>query len=116
MRLARQAALFHDIGRFYEVENMYCRPQQPNNHARYGYDFLRQYPEYNDLRILLPVKHHSSMIEKLYEDYEFTNVEDPQRKFEIEKITFWFGMPIKLPTSDYWLMLTEIFAGCSYKN
>lgn len=88
LRLARQAALFHDIGRFYEVENMYCRSQQPNNHARYGYDFLRQYPEYNDLRILLPVKHHSSMIEKLYEDYEFTNVEDPQRKFEIEKITF----------------------------
>ncbi len=88
LRLARQAALFHDIGRFYEVENMYLHPELPNNHARYGYDFLRQFPEYNNPHILLPVKHHSNMIEELYKDHEFINTEDPQKKFEVEKITF----------------------------
>jgi len=88
IRLARTAVLFHDIGRFQEIRNLRNTPEQPNDHARFGYDFLRQYPEYNNPHILLPVKHHSNMIEQFYSDYEYNNIEDPHKKYEIEKIAF----------------------------
>lgn len=83
--MARTAVLFHDVGRFQETVDKLKYPNVYSDHALLGYDFLRQYPEYNDLRILLPVKYHSCMIEELYKDHEYQNVEDPQIKYEIEK-------------------------------
>lgn len=88
IRMARTAVLFHDVGRFQETVDKLKYPNVYSDHALLGYDFLRQYPEYNDLRILLPVKYHSCMIEELYKDHKYQNVEDPQIKYEIEKITF----------------------------
>lgn len=88
IRLARVAVLFHDIGRFQEVINLYHTPDQPNDHSLMGCDFLLAYPEYRDLRILLPVKHHGHLIEELYQDPDFYTIEDRQFKYEIEKIAF----------------------------
>lgn len=88
IRLARIAVLFHDIGRFQEVVNLFKNPRQMNDHSLMGYDFLVAHPQYNDLRILLPVKHHGHLIEDLYQDPLFYTIEDRQLKYEIEKIAF----------------------------
>lgn len=85
---ARTALLLHDIGRFTEIIAKIQTPQQNNDHCILGYNILANIPQYYDPRIIIPIKHHGHMIEELYNDPEFYTREDPQLKYEIEKITF----------------------------
>ena len=85
---ARTALLLHDIGRFAEITSKIQFPEQSTDHGILGYNILANIPEYYNPRIIIPIKHHGHMIEDLYNDPEFYTIEDPQLKYEIEKITF----------------------------
>lgn len=85
---ARIALLLHDIGRFQEIINKALNPNQHSDHGILGYNLLANTTQYNNPRITIPIKHHGHMIEELYADPEFYTIEDPQIKYEIEKITF----------------------------
>lgn len=85
---ARVSLLLHDIGRFPEITEKAQHPEQINDHGILGYNILANIPEYYNPRIIIPIKHHGHMIEELYNDPEYYTQEDPQLKYEIEKITF----------------------------
>ena len=57
LKLAKLVALFHDIGRFKEIELLYKLPQSHHNHGFYSYERLKKFG-YNDCRLLLPIKQH----------------------------------------------------------
>jgi len=85
---ARIAVLLHDIGRFEEsgllsggVEHKFI------DHSLLGADFLRKIPEYNLPEIIIPIKHHGHMIEELYEDEEYRNL-DAQTQQNVRDIIF----------------------------
>lgn len=90
LRCAKLAYLFHDIGRFTEIERRCAEEPHPqkHKHAIYSYDILRRYPEYNRPGILLPVKYHSCMIDELYKAPEFLALSDSQLRRDVEEITF----------------------------
>ncbi len=85
---ARTALLLHDIGRFAEIISKIQFPEQDTDHGILGYNILANIPEYYNPRIIIPIKHHGHMIEELYNDPEYYTLEDPQLKYEIEKISF----------------------------
>lgn len=90
LRNARLAYLFHDIGRFQEIERMYVNnpPHQRYDHGVFGYEILQLIREYNQPEIILPIKHHGHIIEALYSDPEFDAIDDKNCKSDIEKIIF----------------------------
>ena len=77
--------LLHDIGRFKELEFLYNDINSHHNHALYSYQVLKD-AGYNNLRILLPVKHHTYDISLLENDDEFINIQDNKLKAEIIEI------------------------------
>lgn len=87
---AKLAYLFHDIGRFREIELLYDECPHPgrHDHSLYSYEIMKGFPEYARPEILLPVKHHGHMIEKLYEDTDFIEISDENLKNDILKIAF----------------------------
>lgn len=89
-RCAKLAYLFHDIGRFTEIERRYEEEPTPqrHKHAIYSCDILQRYPEYTRAEILLPIKYHSCMIEELYNAPEFLSIGDSQLKQDILHITY----------------------------
>ena len=87
IKQARIALLLHDIGRFQEIINKVQNPNLKYDHGILGYNLLVNIAQYNHPRITIPIKHHGHMIEELYDDPEFYTIEDPQIKYEIEKIT-----------------------------
>ena len=85
---ARIALLLHDIGRFQEIIDRAECPNQKDDHGILGCNLLANIDQYNNPRITIPIKHHGHMIEELYKDPEFYTIEDPQIKYEIEKIAY----------------------------
>ena len=98
IRCAKVATILHDVGRFQELKDLYDEAKKSNNsnslwtssldHGCYGYEILKNSEQYNDPRIYIPVKHHGHMIEKLYEDEEFSGLKDEKLKKEITEIIF----------------------------
>ncbi len=90
LRDAKLAYLFHDIGRFREIELRYDeRPAwKIHDHSLYSYEILKGMPEYARPEILLPVKHHGHMIEALYADAGFADLPDENLKKSVEAIAF----------------------------
>lgn len=87
--LAMKAVLLHDVGRFTEIEGVYKSDgKQRFDHGVLGYEILKNMPDYNDVRITLPVKHHGHMIEEFYNDAEYKNILDEKIKKEAEDIIF----------------------------
>lgn len=92
--LAQIACLFHDIGRFEEIIELHLHEKKQNpfvspyDHGVYGYKLLQTMPEYNDLRIILPIKHHGHLIEALYDDPEYQNIADANLQREVKEIAF----------------------------
>ncbi|MBQ8870859.1 MAG: HD domain-containing protein, partial [Alphaproteobacteria bacterium] len=87
IEITKIAILLHDIFRFNEVRFMY--ENKPRiDHGTKGAEFLAQIPEFNNPLILLPVKHHGHMIEKFYEDEDYTSIDNEQLKDQIEHIIF----------------------------
>ncbi|MDO5386047.1 MAG: HD domain-containing protein [Pseudomonadota bacterium] len=103
---AKLAYLFHDIGRFMEIERLYDEEPHPrrHDHSLYSYEILKSIPEYARPEILLPVKHHGHMIEDLYNDAEFTAITDEKLKNDILKIAFLVRDADKI--ANFYLMKT----------
>lgn len=77
--------LLHDIGRFKELELLFNDVSSRHNHALYSYQVLKE-AGYGNLRILLPIKHHTYDISLLENDNEFINIQDNRLKSEIIEI------------------------------
>ncbi len=85
--MVKSAVLLHDICRFAEIKQMYLY----NNHIDHGVagaEFLQQIPQFNDIRIWLPIKHHGHLIEALYDDPQYQNIEDKVLQEEVKQICF----------------------------
>lgn len=84
LRYAKLAYLFHDIGRFREICELYQQKQghfvgSKFDHGQFGAQYLEQNPEYNTPFIIIPVKYHNKLIEDYYssEDYQkLGNIKD----------------------------------------
>lgn len=86
---ALTAVLLHDVGRFKEIKKLYeSGDKNKLDHGIAGYEILRKIPQFSDLRITLPVKHHGHMIEELYKDNEYVNIQDIEIKKELQEIIF----------------------------
>ena len=85
LKLGKLVNLFHDIGRFKEIELLSKAPASKHDHGYYSYEILKELG-YDDLRLLLPVKQHGNLAEALEEDIEFQKIEDAQLKKEVEEL------------------------------
>lgn len=81
----KAVCLLHDIGRFRELEFLFNDMNSHHNHALYSYQVLKK-EGYTNLRILLPIKHHTYDISLLETDDEFINISDSKFKTEIVEI------------------------------
>ena len=79
------ALFFHDIGRFRENVNI-CKDEQQNkpknhyDHCVLGAEILAQSKDYNDIKIVLAVRHHGHLIEEFYNDADFKNLSKLKQK------------------------------------
>lgn len=90
---ARRAYLFHDIGRFAEIEQIFRDrrnniPETIFDHGEEGSRILSAYSGYNDIRITLPIKHHGHLIADFYNDSAYNRISDEILKEEIRTIIF----------------------------
>lgn len=85
--IAKTAILLHDIFRFSEVRILYESGERIDHGVR-GSEFLQQFPEFNNILITLPIKHHGHMIEALYEDEKYQSIKDEQLKEDVKHIAF----------------------------
>ena len=85
--IAKTAILLHDIFRFNEVRILYETGNRID-HGAMGAEFLKQFPEFNNVLITLPIKHHGHMIEALYEDEEYQSITDDKLKQDVLHIAF----------------------------
>ena len=88
LRCAKLAYLFHDIGRFEEIELRFNKPTERYDHSILSYEILKNYPQYSRPEILLPVKHHGHMIEALYDDEDYQVLAGSPLQDKVKKIAF----------------------------
>lgn len=81
----KAVCLLHDIGRFRELEFLFKDMNSHHNHALYSYQMLKE-KGCTNLRILLPIKHHTYDISLLETDEEFIKLQDDKLKIEIIEI------------------------------
>ena len=86
--MTKAAVLLHDIGRFAQICGQYHDRDAKFDHGPMGAEILKQIPEFNDIRITLPIKHHGHLIEDFYADEEWKSINDENLKDEIEQIIF----------------------------
>lgn len=94
---AEKALLFHDVGRFEEICQVY-RNEDFNrrdiwfsrkcDHGLLSYQIASNSQEYKDIRITLPLKHHGHMVEDFYADPQYQDISDTSLRREIETILF----------------------------
>ena len=84
--IAKTAILLHDIYRFREVRG-WLETGQKIDHSIEGAHFLKTKPDFDNILITLPVKHHGHMIERFFEDEEYLAL-DEQTKDEVKHIAF----------------------------
>lgn len=98
LSLGEKALLFHDVGRFAEAgkmfeENMFANHDswfsKKYDHGVMSYEMMKNEAGFDDVRILAALKHHGHMMEKFYEDEEFTFVKDAEIKREMTAILKW---------------------------
>lgn len=87
--VSKTAILLHDIFRFSEIV-IYAKTKQRIDHSSEGGKFLQNTAEFNDIRIVLPVKHHGHMPKDFYEDEQYLSIGDEKLKRDIEHI--WFAV------------------------
>ena len=96
-RCAVLAYLLHDIGRFPEIKEIYDYEKSGKiysnrnsllDHGERGAEMLSKMSEYNDPRIIIPIRHHGHMIEKFYADNQYQSIENEYLRREIEDIIF----------------------------
>lgn len=84
LRLAKLAYLFHDIGRFREICELFDLGIEhlsatKLDHGAFGAEFLSRLPQYDTPFLLLPVKYHNKLIEDYYNSAEYHNLEKEKK-------------------------------------
>lgn len=87
--IAKTAILLHDVFRFSEIA-IYAQTKHRVDHSLEGGKFLQNTADFNDERIVLPVKHHGHMPKDFYEDTVYLAINDEKLKQDIEHI--WFAV------------------------
>lgn len=87
VEIARTAILLHDVFRFREIKILY-ETGQKLDHGIKGAEILKSMPDFNNILITLPIKHHGHMIEELYADEEYKAITDKQIKEDVKHIAF----------------------------
>lgn len=87
IKLGKLVNLYHDIGRFKEIELLFLDAKSIHNHSFYSYEKLKELG-YSDLCLLLPVKLHGLLAGSLEEDPEYANVNDEKLRKEIRELFF----------------------------
>ncbi len=87
--IAKTAILLHDIFRFSEIA-IYAQTKHRVDHSLEGGKFLQNTADFNDERIVLPVKHHGHMPKDFYEDTVYLAIKDENLNHDIEHI--WFAV------------------------
>lgn len=82
---AKQALLFHDIGRFEETVLAYKNSSldtfgKKYDHGVLGADILSENPPFNDMKIVLAVRHHGHLIEEFYNDKDYKKLSAEEQK------------------------------------
>ena len=83
IEMVRTAVLLHDVYRFKEIA-LKATENKNIDHGIEGAEFLRNIPQFSDIRIWLPIYHHGHLIE----DEQYQNIADEQIKKEVELICF----------------------------
>ena len=90
-KLCKQALFFHDIGRFEETAKMYQNNTMHEwggsicDHGMLGAKILATSTDYNNIEVVLAVRHHGHLIEDFYNDEEYQNL-SPRQKSDAEII------------------------------
>lgn len=80
----KATVLLHDIGRFYEAYiGQYAKKV---DHGVYGAEILANEALFSRNDVILPVRHHGHLIEKLYEDEIYCALDADERKYIDEVI------------------------------
>ncbi len=83
LEMVRTAVLLHDVCRFSEISKSY-HGDKGYDHGVAAYELLEHMPQFDDIRIRLPIKHHGHLIEDLYADEEYQNLpEDLQNEVRL---------------------------------
>ena len=82
---AKQALLFHDIGRFEETVLAYKNASldtfgKKYDHGVLGANILSENPPFNDKKIVLAVRHHGHLIEEFYNDEDYKALSAEEQK------------------------------------
>lgn len=86
--LVKTAVLLHDVARFDEI-SMLCKGCcESLDHGVMGCEKLKKIPEYNNILITLPIKHHGHLIADFYADTEYKDIDDAILREKVEKIIF----------------------------
>ena len=94
-KVAQQALLFHDVGRFEEAARLYeveknngdlTAASKTQNHGAIGYDLLKDDENYNDIRILFAVRWHGQMPAEIYDSEMYQTVRNLPKFTEITEI------------------------------
>ena len=84
--MVKTACMLHDVCRFSQITKNF-HGQKNYDHGVAAYEFLNHTALFDDIRIILPIKHHGHMIEKLYADEEYQRLDEGLRR-EVELICF----------------------------
>ena len=87
IEMVKTAVLLHDVCRFSEIAKDFKGIKEKYDHGVAAYEFLNHTSLFDDIRIILPIKHHGHLIGDLYADKEFQNLDDELRR-EVELICF----------------------------
>ncbi|MBP5353043.1 MAG: HD domain-containing protein [Alphaproteobacteria bacterium] len=87
IEMVRTAVLLHDVCRFTEIAYKFNQ-DGACDHGVSGATLLKNTPMFHDVRIWLPIKQHGHLIEQIYMDDEYINIEDAKLRREIELICF----------------------------
>lgn len=84
---AKIAVLLHDVFRFEEYDLRYKKGQLVD-HGASAAEMLQNIPEFNDILITLPIKHHGHMIEDFYADDKYQTLSENTLKEDVCHIVF----------------------------
>ena len=102
--ICKTSILLHDIYRFREILGSFENGIKID-HSLKGAEFLEKTTDFNNIFITLPIKHHGHMIEKMYEDEAYKNL-DIQTQDIIKHIAFAVRDADKIAN---WYLLTNEF-------
>ena len=105
LEIAKTAVLLHDVFRFREAR-LKAEENKEVDHGVCGAAFLKTLPDFNNILITLPIKHHGHMIEVLYEDEEYQALPEGQLKDDVRHIAFLVRDADKIAN---WQILTNEF-------